>query len=91
MSDDAPADEPTKDEIQRALKAFKKRLKLYKRDDESKLGGGAFSSGKASGIVGIRLPDGHRPETWAALEAKKRIKRIPGTQTYELLPPPGSK
>lgn len=89
MSDDGT--EPSKDELKRALQAFKKRLKLYRRDDESKLGGGAFTSGKASGIVGIRLPDGHRPEVWAALEAKQRIRRIPGTQTYELVPMPGSK
>jgi hypothetical protein len=94
MSDDATpetAPEPSKDQLKNALKAFKKRLKLYRRDDESKLGGGAFTSGKSSGIVGIRLPDGHPPEVWEALERKDRIKRIPGTQTYELRPPPGSK
>ena len=89
MSDDAPAP-PSKEELKRALKAFKKRLKLMRRDDESKLGGGAFTSGKASSIVGIQLPDGFPPEVWQALEEKQRIRRLPGTKTYELLPPPGS-
>lgn len=82
------ADEPDKELIKRALKAFKKRLKLMRRDDESQLGGGAFSSGKASGIVAIPLPDGFPAEVWEALEKKGRIKRIPGRKTYELITPP---
>lgn len=80
--------EPTKEELKRALKAFKKRLKLYRRDDESKLGGGAFTSGKASGIVAIRVPEGFSQEVWDALEKKGRLKRIPGKKTYELINPP---
>ncbi|RMG12251.1 MAG: hypothetical protein D6731_14225 [Planctomycetota bacterium] len=87
----AEGQEFSKDELKRALKAFKKRLKLYRRDDESKLGGGAFSSGKASSLVGIRPPDGFPPAIWKALEAKGRIRRVPGSRdTYELCPPPGS-
>lgn len=90
MSDDAPAPEFSKDELKRALKAFKKRLKLARRDDESKLGGGAFSSGKSSGIVGIVPPDGFPEAIWEALAAKGRLKPVPGTQKrrqYELLTP----
>ena len=78
----------TKEEIKRALKAFKKRLKLTRRDDESSLGGGKLTKGEASAIIGIRLPDGHSEEAWRELETKNRIKRIPGTQTYELIRPP---
>ena len=90
MSEDA-APEVSKEDIKRAMKAFKKRLKLYKRDDESKLGGGAFTAGKSSSIVGIRPPDGFDDAVWKALEAKGRIRRVPGSKdTYELLPPPGS-
>jgi hypothetical protein len=83
--DSAPT--PNKEDIKRAMKAFKKRLKLMRRDDESNLGGGAFSSGKASGIVAIQLPDGFAPEVWEALEKKGRIKRTPGRKTYELITP----
>jgi hypothetical protein len=77
---------PDKEELKRAIKAFKKRLKLYRMDDESQLGGHKLSAGRKSGIVGIKLPDGFPDEVWAALEEKGRIKRIPGTQNYELVP-----
>ena len=77
---------PTKDELKRALKALKKRLKLYRQDDESKIGG-MLTKGQSSGIIGIKLPDGHAEETWAELEAKGRIKRIPGTQQYQVVRP----
>jgi len=91
MSDDAPAPpEFDKDELKRALKAFKKRLKVTRRDDESKIGGSAFSAGKASGIVGITPPDGFPEGIWEALVAKGRLKPIPGTQRnrrYELINP----
>lgn len=79
----------SKEELTRALKAFKKRLKLHRLDDESKIGG-AFSKGAQSSIVGIRVPDGFPPEVWKELEAAGRIKRIPGTDTFELPRQPGS-
>lgn len=91
MTDPAPP-EFSKDELARALKAFKKRLKLARRDDESSSMGGAFSSGKKSAIVGIEPPDGFPPAIWAALEAKGRLRRVPGTQRrprYELVNPGG--
>ena len=77
-----------KEELKRALKAFKKRLKLARRDDESKLGGGAFSSGKSSRIVGIVPPSGFPAAIWEALVEKGRLKPVPGTQRlrrYELV------
>jgi len=86
------APEFSKEELQRALKAFKKRLKLARRDDESGIGGGAFSQGKRSGIVGIAPPDGFPEGIWEALVAKGRLRPIPGTQRqrrYELLTPGG--
>jgi hypothetical protein len=78
------------EEMKKALKAFKKRLKLYRQDDESNIGRAKLTSGRPSGIVGIRLPDGFKPEVWAKLESQGRLKRVPGTQTYELGEPPGS-
>ena len=50
-----PSEGPTKEELKRALKAFRKRLKLTRLDDESKLGGGAMSGGSASSVVAIFL------------------------------------
>ena len=52
---------PTKDELRRALKAFKKRLKLARRDDESGLGVGPLSGGKRSGIIAVTPPDRFPP------------------------------
>ena len=43
----------TEEELKRALKAFKKRLKLTKLDEESGLSRGG---GKKSGITGITPP-----------------------------------
>lgn len=97
MSDDDKAEEAApappafdKEELKRALKAFKKRLKVTRRDEESKIGRSAFSSGKASGIVGIVPPAGFPDGIWEALVAKGRLKPIPGTQRnrqYELITP----
>ncbi len=78
------------EELKRAIKAFKKRLKLYRQDDESNISGKSkLTNGKPSAIVGIRLPDGFKPEIWQKLETQGRIKRVPGTFTYELVPQPG--
>lgn len=90
MTDEPSADAPefTKEDLKRALKAFKKRLKLARRDDESTIGG-AFSGGKTSKIAGVRPPDGHPEGIWKALELKGRLKRVPGSKDiYELPPAP---
>ena len=79
-----------KEALQKALKAFKKRLKLYRADDESSNARGKLTGGKTSGIVGITLPEGFPAEVWQELEAKGRIKRVPGTQQFEIgIPPSG--
>jgi len=77
--------EPTKDELDRALKAFKKRLKLARQDNESSFVSRPMSSGKVSSIVGVPLPSGFAPEVWQALVAAGRLKRTPGEATYELV------
>jgi len=71
----------TDEELKRALKAFKKRLKLTKLDEESGLSRGG---GKKSGITGITPPSGHPPGIWEELVAKGKLKRDMGT-TYSLV------
>ncbi len=66
-----------------ALKAFKKRLKLTRLDDESQLGHGPFSSGQRSSGLGIRPPDQFEPEVWEALVSAGSLRRAPGG-LYEL-------
>lgn len=63
---------PTDEELKRALKAFKKRLKLTRLDDESGLSRGG---GKKTGITGITPPTGHPPGIWEQLVALGKLKR----------------
>jgi hypothetical protein len=63
------------EELQRALKAFKKRLKLTKLDSESKLGYGPMTGGRPSGIVAITPPDQYPRSVWEALAAAGRLKK----------------
>ena len=64
----------TKETLQRAMKALKKRMKLTRLDDESRLGHDAMSRGGHSGIVAVKPPQQYPEEVWAALEAKGRIR-----------------
>jgi hypothetical protein len=69
----------TEDERKRAYKAFKKRLKLARLDDESRLSSG----GKTSRIAGITPPSGFPPEVWEELVAEGKLRRE-GGGTYSL-------
>ena len=62
----------TDEELKRALKAFKKRLKLTRLDDESGLSRGG---GKKTGITGITPPSGHPPGIWEELVTQGKLKR----------------
>ena len=83
--DDAQSepDRPSKEECKRALKAFKKRLKLMRLDDESRLGGGSMTGGNKSGIMAIRPPEKYPQEVWDELERLGRLKKAgPGLYEY---------
>ncbi len=72
----------TKEELKEALKAYKKRLKLTRLDDESRLGHGAMTKGGKSGIVGVRAPDQFPQEIWDELVRRGRLK-YGGNGLYE--------
>jgi hypothetical protein len=81
----------TKETLQRAMKALKKRLKLARLDDESKLGRDPMSKGGRSGISGVKPPEQYPLEVWQALEQKGRVRGI-GHGLYEVtseIPEPG--
>jgi hypothetical protein len=82
MSDDVH--ELTPQYLKQALKAFKKRLKLTRLDEESGLGGGPFSSGRGSGIVAIQPPNQYPREVWEKLVEQGKLRRA-GSGTYELV------
>ena len=74
---------PDNDTLRDALKAFKKRLKLARLDDESSLGRGPMSSGKSSSIVAITPPHQYPRAVWDALVAQGRLKYA-GQGLYQL-------
>ena len=78
-----PPDGPTKEELKRALKAFKKRMKLTRLDDESRLGYGPMTGGGQSGVVAITPPNQYPSEIWEALADQGRLVRS-GHGMYEL-------
>ena len=59
--------------LKRALKAFRKRLKVVRLDSESSVGVGPMSSGRQSSIVGVRPPDQYPQEVWDELARQKRL------------------
>ncbi len=84
MSDTSPEpSSPTPQDLKMALKAFKKRLKLTRLDEESKVGVGPMSGGKSSGIVAISPPDQFPQEVWDELVRQGRLK-TPGDGMYAL-------
>ncbi len=62
----------SEEDLKKALKAFKKRLKLARLDEESGLSRGG---GKKSAIAGIQPPAGHPPEVWEELVKAGKLKR----------------
>jgi len=59
--------------LKRAMKAFKKRLKLTSLDDDSHLGRGPFSGGH-TGVYAIRPPDQFPPEVWEELCRQGKLR-----------------
>ena len=88
MTDSEPPspDPIAPEELKRALKAFKKRLKLTRLDEESKFNVGPMSSGRPSGIVAITPPNQYPREVWDALVEQGRLKKSSQGQ-YELVQP----
>jgi hypothetical protein len=83
MSDAVP--EPfTPQYLKQALKAFKKRLKLTRLDEESTIGGGPLSGGRDSGIVAIQPPSQYPREVWERLVEQGKLRRAGGGM-YELV------
>ncbi len=58
--------------LKRAVKAFRKRLKVTRLDEESRIGG-MFSKGERSGITGVAPPDSYGPDIWDTLVRDGRL------------------
>ncbi len=66
----------TKETIKRAMKALRKRIKLMRLDEESRLGHDAMSSGLKSTISGCRPPEQYPPEVWEELAERGRLRKL---------------
>ncbi|MEA2711327.1 MAG: hypothetical protein QOF78_3928 [Phycisphaerales bacterium] len=75
----------TEEELRKALKAFKKRIKLTQLDDDSKLGHSPLTGSSRSKLISIQPPAGFGKEIWEELAEKGFLKRD-GIGFYELVP-----
>jgi hypothetical protein len=74
----APAETFPKADLDRALTAFTKRLKLTRLDSESKLTNRPMTDGKPSGVDAIRPPDGFPAGVWRALVKSGKLRDVGG-------------
>jgi hypothetical protein len=65
---------PSAEVLKAAYKAFKKRLKLTRLDDASRIGRGPMSSGQGSSIAGITPPDQYPRRVWDELVKQGKLK-----------------
>ena len=75
-----------RDVLKRAMKAYRKSLKVTRLAAETKLGGGPLSGGSESTVVGIMPPPRYPKAVWYELARQKRLM-TDGKGTFEL--PPG--
>ncbi|MEL7484458.1 MAG: hypothetical protein AAFN41_08900 [Planctomycetota bacterium] len=61
------------DDLAAAMRAFKKRLKVIRLNDESKLGGRYTSGGRTSKVDAIEPPDGFDDAIWKVLARDGRL------------------
>jgi hypothetical protein len=73
---------PSPEELKAAFKAFKKRLKVTRLDNESRLSGGPLT-GRASDIVAISPPNQFPQAVWDELVRQGKLKKMSGG-TYGL-------
>ncbi len=68
------AAEVTEREMNDAMRAFRKRIKLLRLNDESKLGAKQLTGGKRSEIDAIEPPREFPPRVWRALVRAGRLR-----------------
>ncbi len=75
-----PAPEgPTEEELRLAMKAFRKKLKLTRLDEESRLGYGPTSKGEKSSIGAITPPYQFPKAVWKELARQGKLKQETST------------
>jgi len=69
---------PSKEELRLAMKAFRKRIKLMRLDDESRMGYGPTSSGRRSVVHAITPPNQFSSAVWKELAKQGKLKHDSG-------------
>src|SRR5947209_13623835 len=85
FSEEAPMPDPTpptQKELNAALKAFKKRLKVTQLDEDSKLSQRPTTTGGSSAIVAIEPPNQFGKAVWDELVKQGKLKKA-GQGMYE--------
>jgi hypothetical protein len=80
-----PLPEADREVLRRAIKAFRKSLKITRLDAESSVNANPMSSGRSSSIVGIVPPPRYPSEVWRELVREGRLAG--GRQGIYELPP----
>ncbi len=62
--------------LKKALRAFRKRLKLTRLADESRLGVGPMTSGRKSDFDAIMPPHEYPSEVWESLAAEGKLRQV---------------
>jgi hypothetical protein len=83
MTDPTPtppaSPDPHAERLKAAYTVFKKRWKVTRLDDESRLGGGRpTTSGRKSDVAGIQPPNDFPREIWQELAKQGKIKDMGG-------------
>ena len=79
----AGTDSLEEDNLKRAMKAFRRKLKARRREDESQIRGRHVTRGEGSSIVAISPPPEFPPSVWQELVRLGRLKRA-GQGLYQL-------
>ena len=87
-ADGKAAPEFPAEDLRHAMRAFKKRLKLARLDQESRLGGRYTTGGRVSNIDAILPPNEFPPAIWEALVAHGQLRKA-GTGFFALEDPGG--
>jgi hypothetical protein len=77
---------PSKEQLKGAMKAFKKRLKLTRLDQESQLSRRPTTTGHPSDVVAIVPPDQYPQVVWDELVRQGKLKRDKHGM-YEMIDP----
>ncbi len=71
--------------LKKAMRAFRKRLRVTLLDAESSVGGGPLSGGRSTDIAGITPPRDYPREIWLELARQGRLVNA-GQGVFELAP-----